>query len=85
MSQQMSVLEKQLGSNVTSLQEDMKVQKKGIDANHGSSLVEINFKFAAMRQEMKNIHEQRNKDLSLINIDYCKVNEFEAKVKEIAN
>ena len=85
MSQQMTVLEKQLGSNVTLLQEDMKVQKKGIDANHGSSLVEINFKFAAMRQEMKNIHEQRNKDLSLINIDYCKVNEFEAKVKEIAN
>lgn len=35
----------------------MKVQKKGIDDNHGSSLVEINFKFAAMRQEMKNIHD----------------------------
>ena len=56
-SQQMTVLEKQLGSNVSTILEDMKVQKKGIDANHGSSLVEINFKFAAMRQEMKNVHE----------------------------
>jgi hypothetical protein len=53
----MTVLEKQLGSNVSTILEDMKVQKKGIDANHGSSLVEINFKFAAMRQEMKNVHE----------------------------
>ena len=84
MAQQMIVLDKQIGSNVSQLLKDMDGMKRGISDSHGSSLVEINFRFAALKQEMTNMHEKSNKDVSQIHADFLKIKQFDEKIVQLA-
>ena len=53
----MTVLEKQIGSSSGQIMKEMDGMKKGLCDNHSKSLVDINFRFAALKQDVSNLNE----------------------------